>query len=335
MFWLGFQARETDANMDDQARALRELMCLQSVAPASGSLARPKLIIAVSGARGGVGATTVAVNLAVVLARRGLRTALVDADPYSGDIALRCGVQEHCTLADVLSGRRSVREALQGGPGSVLVLPGAWAQEDIAQASSAAQQQFVEQLQGLGDEANCVVVDTGSSPGRLARRLWLAADQVVLVSSAEVASIMGAYGLAKALAAGNKQIVLGLVVNMVADVDQALRVHGRLARACFRFLGLSLGMLGYVPLGEQGGGEGPCQLLVLSQPESAAAQQIQRLADALAAPAKLASFCEPLKAGGNLPPPRVCTDYPPGFAHADRLAISKSAVAQLTGRGES
>lgn len=72
--------------MDDRPAAPRP-----SVPP---PVAYPQLgrIIAVSSGKGGVGKSTVAVNLAVALARRGLRVGLMDADIYGPNIPRMMGV---------------------------------------------------------------------------------------------------------------------------------------------------------------------------------------------------------------------------------------------------
>ncbi len=50
-------------------------------------------IVAVASGKGGVGKTTVAVNLAVALARRGLRVGLLDADIYGPNVPLMLGAK--------------------------------------------------------------------------------------------------------------------------------------------------------------------------------------------------------------------------------------------------
>lgn len=55
----------------------------------------PKQIVAVASGKGGVGKTTVAVNLAVALAQKGFQVGLLDADLYGPDAALMLGITRH------------------------------------------------------------------------------------------------------------------------------------------------------------------------------------------------------------------------------------------------
>jgi ATP-binding protein involved in chromosome partitioning len=68
----------------------------QQRVPAPTPVAYPNLgrIIAVSSGKGGVGKSTVAVNIAVALAKQGARVGLMDADIYGPNIPLMMGVNE-------------------------------------------------------------------------------------------------------------------------------------------------------------------------------------------------------------------------------------------------
>lgn len=66
----------------------------KAVPPAPTPVAYPNLgfILAISSGKGGVGKSTVAVNLAVALARQGLRVGLMDADVYGPNVPIMMGV---------------------------------------------------------------------------------------------------------------------------------------------------------------------------------------------------------------------------------------------------
>jgi ATP-binding protein involved in chromosome partitioning len=78
-------------------------------APAENDMVLPATVrhtVAVASGKGGVGKSTVAVNLAVALARAGSRTGLLDADVYGPSIPLMMGVNERPRLDE--SGDRIV-----------------------------------------------------------------------------------------------------------------------------------------------------------------------------------------------------------------------------------
>jgi len=93
---------DTEPSEDDLRSAiLRVVAELAPRAPAAASKAQPARAIAVMGAKGGVGATVVACQLAATLRAQGGRVALVDLNLPLGDAALYFDVQPAYTLANI------------------------------------------------------------------------------------------------------------------------------------------------------------------------------------------------------------------------------------------
>jgi len=267
--------------MHDQANELRHLVSRQT-AEAPPRLADRSKLVVVAGGKGGAGTTTLAVNLAAALARAGRAVTLVDADPSGGDLVLLCCVQERYTIADVLAGRCTVAEALEAGPAGAHVLAGSWELAILADAPPAGQQRLIEHLQCMPPRPDWVVVDTGNGWSRWARRWWQAADQVLMVTTPELASVMDTYAAIKILAADGAARV-DLVVNRVDHAEDARDVRTRLSRVCQRFLAIEPGTAGFVPSDPMVAAAAAArQPFVLASPGGPAATHLEQLAAKLA-----------------------------------------------------
>jgi flagellar biosynthesis protein FlhG len=216
----------------DQATELRALAreVASSRAPSD---ARARRIV-VFGGKGGVGATTIAANLSVALAREGRRCLLCDA--AGGDIALQLRLEPRRTLADVLAGNCGVEETILPGPAGVQIVPGGHEMTNSHDTAEHAWSRVLAQLPALA-----------LRPEVAARQCWQAADRVLLVSTAETAAIMNAYASIKLLNDPARSASIALLVNWSRSEMAADEARRRLAHACRRFLGLPLRSVGVVP----------------------------------------------------------------------------------------
>ena len=105
-----------------------------SVQPAPG----PVQVIAVTGGKGGVGKTSVSVNLATALASTGKRVMLLDGDLGLANVDVFLGLSPRHTMAHVLSGERTLEEIILESPHGVQVVPGASGVAELANLSAAA-----------------------------------------------------------------------------------------------------------------------------------------------------------------------------------------------------
>lgn len=234
--------------MSDQATTLRNLV-LSETAAGSGAHSRS---LVVAGGKPGLGVTTVSVNLAVALARAGLRTVLIDADLKQADAAILCGCSPAPSLGDVLASRRDIHEVLQRGPGGIQLIAGLSGAEPRTHCTARKQQRFLRQLQSLSKHVDVVVVDAGHAPTDFARQWWAAADDVLLVTSPDVVAVMDSYSAIKTLYTPAQFAPrLQLLVNHCESAIQASDVFRRIDQSCQRFLGVSLALAGSLPSDEQ------------------------------------------------------------------------------------
>jgi flagellar biosynthesis protein FlhG len=235
--------------MSDQATQLRVLVAQAGGRAAGRRQAPPTLVI--SGGRPGVGATTLAVHLAAMLAQEALRIVLVDADLYRADIASHCELTGPLGIGEVLSGRRTIHEALQLGPAGVQVLTGAASAEVRESLTQRSIQRLLKQVETLHPHADWLIVDAGNQPSELAARLWSAADRGAVITSPDAVAVMDSYALMKTLLSHRmRRPPVNLIVNQAADEASAADVHRRIDQSCRRFLGLSVTYVGHVPHAE-------------------------------------------------------------------------------------
>jgi flagellar biosynthesis protein FlhG len=233
--------------MSDQAERLRELMHATAARPSVAHGGIPRLV-AMAGAKGGVGTTTIAVNVAIAMVQRGDRTLLVDADPQRAGVATQCGLIGGDSIGEFLSDRRSLRESICRGPGGIRILAGRWAAAVAASpCTDSAQQRFVDELKGLDPSTGVVLLEVGAVVSLTAKRFWRAADEVVLVTTPDSASVMEGYAAIKALADASAAPRIVTLVNQAVEPREAQDAHDRLQRACRRFLGIDVRAAGLVP----------------------------------------------------------------------------------------
>jgi flagellar biosynthesis protein FlhG len=240
--------------MFDQADDLRRL----AMRPTRSESDRP-VLLAIAGGKGGVGTTTAAIGLTVGLNRVGRRTLLVDADPSGGDAALHCGLNEPSTLADLLAGRRTWNEVIRQAKNGIRLAPGGRWIEELGHRGSVAAELLLELFHDPSIETDVAVIDVGNRPGPIGQRLCRAADAVVIVATAEMASIVGAFETIRSLGSIDdaKRPSLHLLVNRAGSVREAESVRHRLGRASRRLLGIEL-------LGMESGHHGSTELAMAS-----------------------------------------------------------------------
>ncbi|WP_232701701.1 MinD/ParA family ATP-binding protein [Halobacterium wangiae] len=169
-------------------------------------------VFAVASGKGGVGKSTTTANLGVALADDGFDVALVDVDLGMANLAGLLGVKPDTTLHDVLAGDASPAEATYETNGLTLV-PGSTDLEQFAEADAKSLHRVVEYLR---DRNDVVLLDAGAGLSYDIAMAMSVADGVLLVTTAELASLTDATKTGKLVTKLEKPVV-GAVFTRTGD----------------------------------------------------------------------------------------------------------------------
>ena len=225
--------------MPDQADSLRQLV--RKTVQAHPALEPGVPIWVLSGGKPGVGTSTVSLQLARELASLGKRAVLVDANPSQPDLTSRLAKTRGGSLSDVLAGKRSVVEVLTPLGKRVRFLPGRWDPHAPPELHRLAMKRFMDQIRSLHSHADVVLLDAGDGMSPWVQWLWKAAQQILLVTTAEPAAITESYATIKLAPWGDVDGKMRLVVNRAEDKRAADQVGNNFAATCRQFLGLKVG----------------------------------------------------------------------------------------------
>jgi len=231
----------------DQAQMLRGLMrertrqaggvSVQTDQPLRSRLAHA---LAISSGKGGVGKSTIAVNLAILLSRMGRKVALLDADMGTANADVMCNVMPAHTLAHVVSGRKQIEEIAIQAPGGFSLIPGASGLAQMAALRNAERERLIQQFARLERAYDVLLIDTGAGIGPSVLGLLTAADRVLIVTTPDPTAITDAYAVIKTAHRQNNELDARLLVNQAGDPNEARQVYTRVANVCGKFLGLDL-----------------------------------------------------------------------------------------------
>jgi flagellar biosynthesis protein FlhG len=227
--------------MRDQAMRLRELFVAPSVTPMAKTYA-----IAVASGKGGVGKTTLAVNLALALGDLGYRVLLWDADFSLANANVLLNLTPQKTVRELIAGTATLDEVLLPVSEHVWLLPGASGITELARLDGHVFATLHARLMAMEGQFSVILADAAAGIGSDVLAICQAAHELLLVTTPEPTALTDAYGLLKVLAHQGFDHPIRIIVNMVNSPAEA-EAGERLHFAAQRFLGLKTQVLGFVP----------------------------------------------------------------------------------------
>jgi len=207
----------------------------------------PVQVIAVSGGKGGVGKTCIAVNLATALAAAGKRVLLLDGDLGLANVDVLLGITPRYTLEHVLSGERTLDEIIVDTRQGFRIVPSASGVARLAALSAAQHLALVQAFSTLAGRIDVLIVDTAAGIAEGVRQFCQAAQNVLVVIKDEPSSLTDAYALIKVLRRDHGVERFRVLANQTRRPGEGEALFRKLERVTSRFLDVVLEYAGDVP----------------------------------------------------------------------------------------
>lgn len=223
----------------DQAEGLRRLLMRASLR-----------VVTVVGARPGLGATSVVVNLAAALARAGKQVLVLDENLAHDNVANALALKPRFDLLNALRDDMPWRDIVLHTATGIHVLPVARAMQALPKLSGVERERLLENLTAASRGMDVVLVDA-TTDGHSVCASLSGDEPLLLVLNATADGITESYALLKQMAAHHGRQAFDLVVNKARSEQEARTVFDNMAQVAQRHLQVTLKYLGHIPLDER------------------------------------------------------------------------------------
>lgn len=200
----------------------------------------PSHVIGVVSGRGGSGVSLLSAVLAIRSVRAGLKTLLVDADPWLDMQRVWLGLPKAPSLESRPAGVEELESLVTSVHGGLELL--SFGSGDAYQRDRRA---LARRAPSVFGERDIVVVDAGSRLESLDRCVDLDVGSILIVSGCDAVGLASTHALIKAMRT-RTEIVPSVVFNQV-DESEALAAETVLSHGARRFLGVEPRLVGGLP----------------------------------------------------------------------------------------
>jgi len=233
----------------DQADKLREKVeLLKEQAPAA-------RVITVTSGKGGVGKTSLSVNLALQFQEQGKKVVILDADFGLANVEIMLGIRPQYNLADMIFKNMSIEDIITEGPMGVGFISGGSGVQDLVNLDKDKLKKLIAKLVKLDSLYDVIIIDTGAGIADSVIEFVLSSPEVLLVVTPEPTSITDAYSLLKAVNRkkefNREQKSIKVIANRVGDDSEGKEIYEKISVVASKFLNIQMEYLGYIPLDKQ------------------------------------------------------------------------------------
>ena len=254
-------------------------------------------VIAIASGKGGVGKTSLTINLGIALSQLGRKVCLFDADSNLANINIMMRLMPEFTLEHVLRGEKSIQDIIVNKSG-VSLIPGASGLTEFVRLSRPKQKRMISGLQQLEPGFDHMLVDTAAGISEQVLSFIETAHQCLLVISPEPTSLTDAFSLLRVLKRRGYSRAINVVINYAHAELSARKVFNRFSGAVAKYIGYQVRYLGFVLKDDYMSSAISLQNpIILQKPDSLASRSLVRLAGNLDRLTENDYYDEPISQG--------------------------------------
>lgn len=205
-------------------------------------------VISIASGKGGTGKTVVTTNLAVLLARMGLKAILFDADLGLANAHLLLGANPEHDIAKVISGEMELGNVIVESEAGVKLIPGGSGFSEFADLGDNQIRRLMDQLKIHEDASDIMLVDLSAGISPQVMRFLNASHDVIIVTTPDVTAMLDAYATIKAIHKQNAKTETKVIVNCAKDRREAVETFKKIAEVASKHLGeTGVTFLGWIP----------------------------------------------------------------------------------------
>jgi flagellar biosynthesis protein FlhG len=225
--------------MSTQASRLEELI------DKSHSRKHSARVIAITSGKGGVGKSTLSANIAYILAKKGYKVGLLDADIGLANLDVMFNVRADKNILHVLKGEAGFEEIIIKLDTNLYLIPGESGDEILKFSDAIIVNRFIDEAEVL-EGLDFLIIDTGAGIGDTIQMFLKAADDVIVVTVPDPAAITDAYAMVKVISKLKEKIFM--IVNQVKSSKEGEKIFGTIKKVALGNIGngLELNLLGSV-----------------------------------------------------------------------------------------
>ncbi len=197
--------------------------------------------IAIASGKGGVGKTSIAINLSLALCRLKQKVVLIDGDLGLGNVTFMLGLKGvKFNLEHVIEGERRLEEIILEGPEGLQVIPTGSGVEKMANLTSSQSDSLWTQFKEIEAYGDFLIMDLAAGISDSVMSFLAASESAVIVTTPGKTAILDAYAILKVLSRKTSASAPLLFINQYQNEAERAETSQKLKATAKKFLNLDL-----------------------------------------------------------------------------------------------